>query len=67
MLPNSAADKRVGNCPAYIHDRCPNCKEQLVLVDSIDNPQASEEEIWNDEFICPNCRDGIYLDWPENT
>ena len=66
MLPYSAADKRAGNSPAYIHDRCPICKEKLVLADLLDNPQASENEIWHDEFICPNCQDGVYMDWPDD-
>lgn len=36
------------------------CGAGLVLVDR-DEPDT---EIWHDEWECPLCRDGVYLDWP---
>jgi len=37
-----------------------------VLADFLDDPNAACENVWYDEFICPVCRDYIYLDWPES-
>ena len=63
--PRSAADPRPGNRPYYISPHCPKCGTPLVLADLLENPGAPEEEIWHDEFICPACNDGIFMDWPE--
>lgn len=65
VQPESAAIPRPGNKPFYIDQFCPVCGTPLVLADKLDNPNVNEEEIWHDEFICPTCQDGIYLDWPE--
>lgn len=64
--PASAAARRPGDKPYYIAPDCPQCGTPLVLADRFENPAATEEKIWHDEFICPACRDGIFLDWPEN-
>ncbi|NPV28428.1 MAG: hypothetical protein HPY58_01990 [Firmicutes bacterium] len=64
--PESAAKPRPGNKPFYIDPFCPVCGTPLVLADLLDNPNAEESETWHDEFICPVCRDCIYLDWPES-
>ena len=40
------------------------CGAPLVLLDSIEHPSGSESEIWFDEWLCPQCRDGIVMDWP---
>jgi hypothetical protein len=42
----------------------PTCGAPLVLLDSIEHPSGSESEIWFDEWLCPQCRDGIVMDWP---
>ncbi|MGI6649589.1 MAG: hypothetical protein ACOX5W_11235 [Bacillota bacterium] len=66
MPPESAAVPRLGNIPFYIDPLCPECGAALVLADPLNNPDVNENEIWHDEFICPSCRDGIYMDWPES-
>ncbi len=64
-LPNSAADPREGGKPAYIAADCPTCNTKLVLLDHIEHPTMPEDQIWHDEWTCPKCQDGIWLDWPE--
>ncbi len=63
--PRSASDPRPGNQPFYISPGCHTCGTALVLSDRLDHPDAAESKIWHDEWECPVCRDGIYLDWPE--
>ncbi|MEQ8226351.1 MAG: hypothetical protein ABRQ37_28805 [Candidatus Eremiobacterota bacterium] len=65
-IPDSPAIPRPGNKPYYIAPTCETCKTPLVLDDLLENPDTPEEEIWYDEFICPKCLDGIYMDWPES-
>lgn len=59
--------KRPDMKPFYINDKCDICGETLVPVDLIYNRDTDEEEIWWDEWACPECHEehGIYLDWPE--
>lgn len=66
MEPKSAADRRPNDEPYYIDKRCEDCREKLVQVDVLDNPACPESLIWYDEFICPKCRGGVYMDWPES-
>lgn len=63
--PNSAADPRPGNRPYYIAPNCPKCGAALVLLDRLQDPDASDDEVWHDEWTCPNCQDGLHMDWPE--
>lgn len=63
--PRSAADPRPGNRPFYIPPACPQCGTPLVLSDLLDDPATPQDEVWHDEWACPTCRDGVYLDWPE--
>lgn len=63
--PESAAIVRPNNKPFYIDSTCPKCGTSLVLADVLDDSNAPLETVWHDEFICPVCRDYIYLDWPE--
>jgi hypothetical protein len=65
IQPESAAVSRPHNKPFYIDSTCPICGTILILVDFLDDPNAPLETVWHDEFICPACRDYIYLDWPE--
>lgn len=66
VKPQSAAEQRPNNQPAYIDTNCPECLSPLVLLDVFENPLAGVDKIWHDEFICPKCRDGIYLDVPSS-
>ncbi|AEG61075.1 Fic family protein [Desulforamulus ruminis] len=67
LSPDSAASPRPGNKPFYIKPNCRKCGAELVLLDTFWNPDKPQEEIWHDEFICPVCEDGIYMDWPEES
>jgi hypothetical protein len=62
--PKSPADKRPNNKPYYIDQYCKKCGTTLVLYDLLENPNKPLDEIWYDEFICPNCQDGLYIDRP---
>ncbi len=64
-IPQSAADPRPGNKPFYIKQNCLKCGAELVLLDTLLFPSKPQNQIWHDEFTCPICRDGIYIDWPE--
>lgn len=64
--PESAAMPRPGNKPFYIDPFCSTCGTPLILADLLNNPNVNKNETWYDEFICPSCRDIIYLDWPES-
>lgn len=75
--PQSAADPRPNNEPYYIDTHCPDCNTALVLsdkhkpsgeTDALVHPDVWEDRgdtIWHDEWVCPNCENGIHLDWPE--
>jgi hypothetical protein len=51
------------------------CGTELVLYDSLPEKtiktkfQSSTESdaMWYDEWVCPSCLDGIYLDLPNET
>jgi len=60
--PGNAADSQPGNRPYFIASKCPTCEAALVLVDR-DQPAS---EVWHDEWECPRCDEGVYLDWPES-
>ena len=62
--PRSAAEQRPNNKPAYIEPNCPKCGSPLMLLELLENPIAPQDKIWHDEFTCPKCQDGIYLDVP---
>jgi ribosomal protein S27AE len=64
--PMSAADKRPNNRPYYIRQTCENCSADLVYADWFRESNIPADEIWYDEFMCPNCRDGVYMDWPQD-
>lgn len=55
--PRSPADPRPNGEPYYIDSDCPECGTALELFD----PASG----WYDEWWCPECDDGIYIDWPE--
>lgn len=57
--PNSPADPRDGE-PYYIDSECPDCGTELRQV------EEARERGWHDEWECPNCLDGIHMDWPES-
>jgi len=64
--PRSAAEQRPNNKPVYIDPNCPECRTPLILVDILENLLTPTDKVWHDEFICPKCRDGIYLDVPKS-
>lgn len=65
--PQSPADPRPDNRPAYINPNCPKCGTPLVLLDLLENQNTPEDEIWYDEFVCPKCNDGLYIDAPKGS
>jgi hypothetical protein len=62
--PESPADLRPEGRPFYIGPNCPNCAAPLVLTDAQDGRKPCRQKIWHDEWECPQCRDGLYMDWP---
>lgn len=64
--PSSAAHKRPHNNPYYIKQNCEKCGTKLVYTDSLNDTHIPAEEVWYDEFTCPLCRDGVYMDWPKD-
>jgi uncharacterized protein with PIN domain len=57
-------DPRPGGVPAYIPNRCNDCGGRLVLVDAEVDEETGEKIVMHDEWTCPVCRDGVYMDWP---
>lgn len=57
--PLRPSDPRPGGVPFYIPNQCSSCGNLLVL--------AEPSEGWLDEFECPICRNGVYLDIPKET
>ena len=65
--PTSAAHPRPGGRPYYIAANCPTCSTPLVLYDRLDERSPlADDQVWYDEWICPQCRDGVWMDWPES-
>lgn len=56
--PEKPSDLRDGE-PYYIDSDCPECGTELV--------QDTEAvlEGWYDEWLCPECDDGVHMDWPD--
>lgn len=59
--PTGPSDPRPNNEPYYIDSECKFCGTELVLVDD----PNQDEAVWYDEFECPECKEGVYMDWPE--
>ncbi len=64
QLPQCPADPRPQDQPVYIEPYCKTCYSPLALVAAVEDKSRAENEVWHDEFICPNCRDGVYMDAP---
>jgi len=76
--PQSAKDPRDGE-PYYIDSECPDCGKEIVLYDSLTDEQLRENEafanpehrpggekvVWYDEWVCPECLNGVHMDWPD--
>lgn len=62
--PRCAADPRPDGRPYYIDPTCP-CGTALVLSDLLHNPATPADEVWHDEWTCPKCRNGIWMDTPD--
>lgn len=68
--PLTPSDER--QSPYYIESTCIDCGTELVLYDSVSEdiqtaefqPTKGNNVVWYDEWICPSCLDGIYLDVP---
>lgn len=76
--PETAADPRPNDEPYYIDSDCPNCGTALVLNDehrpsgdgsgALVAPEVWDERetVFHDEWVCPDCEDGIHCDWPDH-
>lgn len=77
--PERPSDPRPGGEPYYIDSVCPDCGAELVLYDSLTDaenrssdaladPDCKPEQdvVWHDEWVCPDCLDGIHMDWPDS-
>ena len=65
--PTSAAHPRPGGRPYYIADNCPTCGTPFVLYDRFnERAPLADDQVWYDEWICPQCRHGVWMDWPES-
>lgn len=61
--------------PIHIQTHCENCGTELMLYDRYHKKLTygekymdvnfTDDAIWYDEWVCPTCRDGIRMDWPE--
>lgn len=60
--PIGPADAR--STPFYIDPNCAKCGATLVLEDLLKNPDATADEIWFDEWMCPNHQKWCCMDWP---
>ena len=57
--PLRPSDPRPGGVPFYITNECSDCNGPLIL--------DPNNEGWMDEFVCPMCHNGVYLDLPRET
>lgn len=75
--PESAAERRPNDEPYYLDSDCPDCGESLVYYHELPDSafkesdylcdvehRPTEDEEWFDEFVCPDCLNGIHMDWP---
>lgn len=78
--PQTPADPRPNNEPYYIDTHCPDCNTELVLndehrpsedADGLVHPDVWDDThgdtIWHDEWVCPNCENGIHFDAPNES
>jgi predicted RNA-binding Zn-ribbon protein involved in translation (DUF1610 family) len=64
--PRSAAQRRPHDRPYYIKQTCEKCGAELIYTYLLCDSNKPKDEKWYDEFMCPNCRDGVYMDWPQD-
>lgn len=60
-VPERPSDPR--DEPYYIDNECHQCGSELVLWDEY---YDTEGDTWWDEWVCPECENGVYMDWPES-
>jgi hypothetical protein len=60
--PQTPADSRPNGVPYYIDNTCPDCGTELDLWDRW---HPKNGEFWHDEWVCPNCLNECFIDWPE--
>jgi hypothetical protein len=72
--PESPAHRRPNDQPYYIQTKCDECGTALVYEDLLENSDSDpfgsndseKRHFWFDEFDCPKCRNGCWLDVPES-
>lgn len=62
--------------PIHIKPHCEDCGTQLMLWDRYHkrevygekymDVQFTDDPIFYDEWVCPVCKDGVRMDWPEH-
>lgn len=64
--PLTESDRRPNDRPFYIDECCQHCGTILVYDDLLcEEPDAVDwDEIFFDEFSCPQCQNGACMDWP---
>ncbi len=59
------AAPRNGNSHIIPAQSVRKCDMTFVPGDLSGNPDTADEEFWNDDFVCPACCCGMYIDLPE--
>ena len=63
--PQRPADRRPGDVPYFIDAECA-CGEPLVYFEVVDEGIDPDAVVFYDEFTCPDCDNGVHLDWPKD-
>ncbi len=64
-LPATVTAPRTGNNHIITAQSVRKCDMSFVPANPSGNPDTTEEEYWNDDFVCPACCCGMYIDLPE--
>lgn len=77
--PTKPSHPRPNDEPYYIECEC-ECGEELVLHDNLSDEQyrksdalvspkyqVEQDIVWYDEWVCPECLDGVHMDWPSKS
>ncbi|MDD2443265.1 MAG: hypothetical protein PHS52_02030 [Desulfotomaculaceae bacterium] len=64
-LPATDTNQRTGNSRTAPAQSTQKCDIHFEPADLTGNPGTPEDEYWDDDFICPACCCGIYIDLPE--
>lgn len=66
--PVKSSEPRPNGEPYYIESSCPECGAELVLYAEFQDEEYGEDEIWYDEWVCPDSTcsvESVFLDVPE--